>query len=120
MILFFSHPSEIATNKNGLLIGYFFHYFAGIALAFPYCWLFFKTNFISNLSVFKTAVYGLICSLITLVFIYPSVGLGLWGMKSGNYELLIAALINHFVYGLALLASCIFITRILLNKTHSV
>ncbi|MGJ0126643.1 DUF2938 family protein [Pantoea sp. RHCKP32] len=114
----FSHPGEVTVSKYGLLAGYLFHYFAGVALAFPYCWLFLKVRFFTHLSILKSALYGLICSSITLLVIYPSVGLGLCGLKNGSYELLTAALINHFVYGLALLASCNVINRIQGNTTH--
>ena len=116
----FSHPADVTVSKYGLLAGYLFHYFAGVTLAFPYCWLFLKVRFFSHLSVLKSTIYGLICSSITLLVIYPSVGLGLCGLKNGSYELLTAALINHFIYGLALLASCNVITRIQRNTTHSV
>ncbi|WP_274850416.1 DUF2938 family protein [Serratia marcescens] len=112
----FLRPGDIPDVPEALMMGYGAHYFAGISLAIPfYCLICPRVKSGGGLFV-GALTYGLACSLISLCFIYPSVGLGFWGMAGKNPVLLIASLANHAVYGVALGGCAIAWRRRMLQK----
>lgn len=98
----FLRPGDIPPAPHALLLGYSAHYFAGIVLALLFYYFVFSVYHPRRGALCRAVIYGLICSLISLCLIYPSVGLGFFGSATNGTGLLVASLVNHVVYGLAL------------------
>lgn len=99
---FYRHPSEMVEVKNEILFGYIAHYSIGIALAFPYIlgWFLLIGE---NPSVFWATAYGFITTVASWFIVYPSMGLGLLGLKSPEgFKAAFSSLANHLFYGIGL------------------
>lgn len=96
---FYQNPSEIKENKNDKLFGFLAHYAIGVGLALPYtisCYLLIELP----VSPIWAIVYGLATTTGSWFFIYPSLGLGLCGLKSPEkFKATYSSLANHIFYG---------------------
>ncbi|VEA66898.1 Protein of uncharacterised function (DUF2938) [Serratia plymuthica] len=98
----FLRPGDIPQVPHALLLGYGAHYFAGIVLALLFYYFIFSVYHPRRGALCRAVIYGLVCSLISLCLIYPSVGLGFFGSAASGSGLLVSSLVNHAVYGLVL------------------
>ncbi len=99
---FYSHPDEIKKVDHEVFYGYIAHYIIGVGFAFPYVlgWNLFVGD---PAPPAWTLVYGLITSLGSFFFIYPSMGLGVFGNRSPEgLRGPISSLANHLFFGVGM------------------
>jgi len=91
----YGHPSEMEQVANEKLFGYVMHYAIGVGLAVPFVlgW---------NLLVGEPAspvwalVYGVATTVASLFFVFPSMGLGVFGRRSPEgIRAPLSSLANH-------------------------
>lgn len=97
----FDHPRDLAPLQHADAWGHVWHYLAGIVFAQLFAVLWQSSERVRSHCVLSAAVFGLLCSLVSLCAILPSLGLGWFGLKTGT-QALYDSLFNHLVYGLAL------------------
>ena len=97
----FDHPRELPPLQHADAWGRVWHYLAGIAFAQLFAVLWRSSERVRTHCMVSAAVFGLLCSLVSLCAILPSLGLGWCGLKLGT-QALGDSLFNHLVYGLAL------------------
>ena len=95
------HPRELAPLPHAAAWGRVWHYLAGIVFAQLFAALWRSSDRVRTHCMLSAAVFGLLCSLVSLCAILPSLGLGWFGVKLGA-QALGDSLFNHLVYGLAL------------------
>jgi hypothetical protein len=98
---FFSHPGALAPLHNAAAWGRCWHYLAGIVFALLFSAVWQRSAPVRKNCMPSAAVFGLLCSLVSLCLILPSLGLGFFGLATGT-QALSDSLYNHLVYGLAL------------------
>jgi hypothetical protein len=99
---FYKHPSEMDEVAHEVLIGYIAHYSIGIGLAIPYI---FGWDILigGNPSLIYAIVYGIATTVASWFFVYPTMGLGAFGLKSPEgFRAAFSSLANHLFYGLGL------------------
>lgn len=99
------HPEEIRQVPNEMIYGYVAHYAIGVGLAIPFVlgWDFWVGG---PPSAGWAVVYGVATSVISFFFVYPSMGLGVFGRRSpAKIRILITPLANHLFYGGGLAAA---------------
>jgi len=94
-------PGELAPIRHAAAWGRVWHYLAGIVFAQLFAVLWRSNDRVRRHGMPAAAVFGLLCSLVSLCAILPSLGLGWFGLKSGT-QALGDSLFNHLVYGIAL------------------
>ncbi|MCB2191813.1 MAG: DUF2938 family protein [Deltaproteobacteria bacterium] len=85
-----------------LLYGYITHYIIGVALAVPYvlCWGLLVGG---SASPIWALVYGTATTVVSWLFVYPSIGLGVFGRRSPEgTKASISPLANHLFFGLGM------------------
>ena len=100
---FYREPGEMKQVGNELLIGYLTHYAIGLALAVPFVlgWGLLLGELVSPAWVLA---YGILTTAASVFFVYPSMGLGVFGRKSPEgIRAPLSSLANHsfFVIGMA-------------------
>jgi hypothetical protein len=98
----YNNPDEIHQVENEKLSGYLTHYSIGVLLAFPYVigWYFYTGG---SASPSWAPVYGIVTSVASYFLVFPSMGLGLFGMRSSErLKGTFSSLLNHLFYGLGL------------------
>ena len=80
----YSHPSEMQQVPNEKLYGYITHYAIGVGLAIPFVlgWAIFVGG---PLSPVWALIYGVATTVASVFFVYPSMGMGLFGCVSAGY-----------------------------------
>ena len=98
----YHHPGEIAQVANELFYGYITHYSIGVGLAVPFVlgW---------NLMVGGPAspawalAYGVTTTIASWFFVYPSLGLGVFGLRSPEgIKNTLSSLANHIFFGIGM------------------
>jgi hypothetical protein len=98
----YGHPSEMLPADNEMLCGYVTHYTIGVVLAVPYVfgWALLVGGPVSPV---WALAYGVATTVASYFFVYPSMGLGLFGRRSPEgLRAPISSLANHFFYGVGL------------------
>jgi len=100
----YGHPSEMVQVANEMLYGYVTHYTIGVGLAVPYVfgWALMVGRPISPA---WALTYGLGTTVASYFFVYPSMGLGVFGLRSPEgMRAPLSSLANHLFYGVGLAA----------------
>ena len=98
----YDHPDEMEHVSNEMLYGYLMHFGIGVGLAVPFIiiWGLSTGNIVPPVWAF---LYGVSTTAASFFFVYPSMGLGVCGMKSPEkIEAFISPLANHLFYGIGL------------------
>jgi len=101
----YRHPGEMAQAANEMLYGYITHYSIGVGLAITYVlgWYLFVGG---PASPVWALAYGLATTVASLFFVYPSMGLGVFGRRSPEgIRNTLSSLANHLFYGMGLAAA---------------
>jgi hypothetical protein len=99
---FYEHPNEMVEVANEVLFGYITHFSIGIVLAVPYI---FGWDILigGNPSLIYAIAYGLATTVASWFFVYPTMGLGVLGLKSPEgFRTAFSSLANHLFYGIGL------------------
>jgi len=100
----YGHPGEMQQVANETLYGYIAHYIIGVGLAVPYV-LGWDLVVGGPASPVWALVYGVATTAASYFFLYPSMGLGLFGRRSPEgVRAVLSPLANHFFYGVGLAA----------------
>jgi len=98
----YTHPSEMEQVPNEVLYGIVTHYAIGAGLAVPYVlgWAVLGGGSPSPL---WALVYGVATTVASWFFVYPSMGLGVFGRLSPEgMKAPLSSLANHLFYGVGL------------------
>ena len=98
----YRHPDEMKQVANELLYGYITHYAIGVGLAIPFAlgWAIFVEG---PVSPSWALIYGVATTVASVFFVYPSMGLGLFGWRSPEgIRAPLSSLANHFFFGLGM------------------
>ena len=94
--------SIIRLFANEKLIGYITHYSIGMALAIPFIlgWAYF---FGGPASPVWALAYGVTTTVASVFFVYPSMGFGVFGMRSPEgIRAPLSSLANHLFFGVGM------------------
>jgi len=98
----YGHPGEMKQVANEMLYGYVTHYIIGLGLAVLYV-LGWDLLVGGPASPVWALVYGLATTVASFFFVYPSMGLGVFGRRSPEgIRALLSPLANHLFYGVGL------------------
>jgi len=98
----YRHPGEIEPVANEILNGYITHYTIGVVLALAYV-LGWDLLVGGPASPAWALAYGVATTLASLFFVYPSMGLGMFGRRSPEgIRSPLSSLANHFFYGVGM------------------
>ena len=98
----YRHPGEIEPVANEILYGYIAHYTIGVVLALTYV-LGWDLLLGGTASPAWALAYGVATSVASLFFVYPSMGLGMFGRRSPEgIRSPLSSLANHFFYGVGM------------------
>jgi len=98
----YGHPGEMKQVANEMLHGYVTHYVIGLGLALLYV-LGWDLLVGGPASPAWALVYGLATTVASFFFVYPSMGLGVFGRRSPEgIRALLSPLANHLFYGVGL------------------
>ena len=98
----YRHPSEMIPVANEKFIGYITHYAIGVGLAIPFVlsWAHF---FQGPAPPAWALVYGIATTVASVFFVYPSMGFGVFGMRSPEgIRAPLSSLANHLFYGMGM------------------
>jgi len=98
----YEHPSKMEQIANEVFYGYVAHYTIGVGLAIPYVisWDLFIGGSISPV---WTVAYGVVTTVASYFFVYPSMGFGVFGRRSPEgIRAPLSSLANHLFYGVGL------------------
>jgi hypothetical protein len=93
---------------NEMVYGFFTHYGIGVGLAIPFIlgWNFFIGGPVSPL---WTLTYGVATTVASVFFVYPSMGLGIFGWRSPEgIRAPLSSLANHFFFGIGMTIAVVF------------
>jgi hypothetical protein len=102
---FYSHPDEMEQISNERLYGYLAHYMIGVSLAFPFV---FGWELLVGgpASPAWALIYGVVTTVASWFFVYPSMGFGAFGRRSPDgIKVALSSLANHLFYGIGLAVS---------------
>ena len=98
----YRHPSEMKPVANEKLIGFITHYSIGVALAIPFVlgWAYFFGGLASPM---WALAYGVATTVASVFFVYPSMGFGVFGMRSPEgIRAPLSSLANHLFFGVGM------------------
>jgi len=101
-------PSEMQLVANEKIFGYITHYTIGVCLAIPFVlgWDLFIGG---PASPVWALIYGVATTVASVFFVYPSMGLGLFGWRSPEgIRAPLSSLANHFFFGLGMAVAVVF------------
>ena len=104
----YSHPGEMQQVAYEKLYGYITHYLIGVGLAIPFVlgWDIFVGGPVSPA---WTLTYGVATTVASVFFVYPSMGLGVFGWRSPEgIKAPLSSLANHFFFGLGMAIAVVF------------
>ena len=100
----YGHPSEMEKVANEVPLGYVTHYSIGVGLAVPYV-LGWALLIGGPSSPVWAVAYGVATTVASWFFVYPSMGLGVFGRGSPDgLKASLSPLANHLFYGLGMAA----------------
>ena len=105
----YSHPSEMQQVAYEKIYGYITHYGIGVGLATAYVlgWVLLVE---SPVSAFWALIYGVATTVASWFFVYPSMGLGMFGRLSPDgFRATISSLANHLFFGMGMAASLLIV-----------
>jgi len=95
----YRNPAEMVQIANELLFGYLTHYAIGVGLAIPFVFAWSRL-FVKPLSPEWILTYGVATTVASVLVVYPSMGLGVFGMRAPEgIRAPLSSLANHFFYG---------------------
>lgn len=98
----YNHPKELAATSNESLLGYITHYAIGVGLAMPFV-LGWNLLVGGPLSPLWALVYGVATTVASVFFVYPSLGLGVLGLRSPDgIKAPLSSLANHLFFGVGM------------------
>ena len=98
----YRHPEEMDQVPNEMVYGYVAHYAIGVGLAIPYV-LGWDLLVGGPASSVWALVYGIATTVASLFFVYPSMGLGVFGRRSPEgIKAPLSSLANHLFYGVGM------------------
>jgi len=101
----YRHPGEMEQVANDMLYGYITHYTIGVGLAITYV-LGWDLLIGGPASAVWALAYGLATTVASLFFVYPSMGLGVFGRRSPEgIRNSLSSLSNHLFYGMGMAAA---------------
>jgi len=98
----YRHPGELVPVPREVFLGYITHYAIGVGLAIP---LVFGWDLLVGvpLSPFWALVYGIATTVASVFLVYPSLGLGVFGLRSPDgLKAPLSSLANHFFFGVGM------------------
>jgi hypothetical protein len=101
----YRNPTEMVQVANELLLGYITHYTIGVGLAIPFVFAW-SHLFGEPVSPEWILAYGVATTLASVLVVYPSLGLGVFGMRSPEgIRAPLSSLANHFFFGAGMAVS---------------
>ena len=98
----YRNPSEMEQTENESMYGIVTHYLIGVGLAVPFV-LGWAVLVGGPVSPTWALAYGVTTTAASWFFVYPSMGLGAFGMRSQEgIRAVFSPLANHFFYGVGL------------------
>ena len=95
----YRHPGELAPVSSETLLGYITHYAIGVGLAIPFV-LGWDLLVGGPMSPAWALVYGIATTVASVFFVYPSLGLGVFGLRSPDgIKAPLSSFANHFFFG---------------------
>jgi len=98
----YGNPGEMRQVANEVFYGYITHYAIGVSLALPYVlsWVLFIGG---STSPIWAIPYGIATTLASWLYVYPSIGFGMFGKKSPEgIKASISSLANHLFFGVGI------------------
>jgi len=98
----YGHPDEMEQISNEMIYGYLAHFAIGVSLAVPFIlgWNLWVGRPVSPA---WAVLYGVATTAASFFFVYPSMGLGVFGLRSPDrIRAFITPLANHLFYGVGL------------------
>jgi len=98
----YGHPSEMEEVPNEVFLGYATHLGIGVSLAVPYV---LGSNLLIGgpVSPIWAIPYGVATTVASWFFVYPSMGFGVFGMRSPEgLRAPLSSLANHLFYGVGI------------------
>lgn len=98
----YTHPDEIESVPNEIIYGYLTHYVIGVGFAIPFMlgWNLLIGGPVSPIWIF---VYGVTTTVASLFFVYPSMGFGIFGLRSPEgVKNTLSSLANHAFFGVGM------------------
>ena len=98
----YRNPSEMKQVANEMLYGYITHYAIGVSLALPYV-LGWDLMVGGPASPAWALAYGVTTTIASWFFVYPSLGLGVFGLRSPEgIKSTLSSLANHLFFGIGM------------------
>ena len=98
----YGHPDEMEQVPNEMIYGYIAHFAIGVGLAVPFV-LGWDLLVGGPASPVWAVLYGVATTAASFFFVYPSMGLGVFGRRSPDkIRAFITPLANHLFYGVGL------------------
>ena len=108
----YGHPSEMEQVENEVLYGYATHYAIGVAFAVPFVFGW-KLVVGGPPSPVWAIVYGVATTGASWFLVYPSMGLGAFGLQSPEgFKNTLSSLANHLFYGMGIAAGVVLAARL--------
>jgi hypothetical protein len=105
----YGHPNELEQVPNELIYGYLAHFAIGVGLAIPFV-LVLDFWVKEPVSPIWAVLYGVATCAASFLFVYPSMGLGVFGRRSPErVKAFITPLANHLFYGVGLAVGVILV-----------
>jgi len=98
----YNHPNEMKPAPNEIVYGYFTHYAIGVGFAIPFI-LGWDLLVGGPVSPIWTFVYGVTTTVASLFIVYPSMGFGIFGLRSPEgVKSSLSSLANHAFFGVGM------------------
>jgi uncharacterized membrane protein YeaQ/YmgE (transglycosylase-associated protein family) len=98
----YTHPDEMEPVPNEIVYGYFTHYAIGVGFSIPFM-LGWDILVGGPVSPIWTFVYGVTTTVASLFFVYPSMGFGIFGLRSPEgVKSFLSSLANHAFFGMGM------------------
>ena len=108
----YKNPTEMKQVTYEKILGFISHYWIGISLSIPYVlgWFLF---FNETASAIWAIPYGILTTVASWFFVYPSMGLGVFGLKSHDgIKATLSSLSNHIFYGIGIAVGIVLLLKI--------
>ena len=98
----YHHPGEIEQVANEIFYGYITHYSIGVGLAVPFV-IGWDLMVGGPASPAWALAYGVTTTIASWFFVYPSLGLGVFGLRSPEgIKSTLSSLANHIFFGIGM------------------
>ena len=104
----YNHPDEMSYVPNEMVYGYLTHYAIGVGFAVPF--VFGWAIFIGwPVTPIWALTYGVATTVASVFFVYPSMGLGVFGCRSPEgIRAPLSSVANHFFFGIGMAVAVAF------------